>query len=309
MVYSRRSLGTKELADFLAIDIEQHRYDNESRLMDSSDIFVLCPNLITVDTYAGESVEKRRGEPVKFVHFSVKEYLLLSKAQAVGPAARIPFAAEVHGRIAEMCLIYLIENIKPMKRVLNKDLIKNRRDWPRIRRLERLEESFPLAEYAAESWRHHARSADPGNLRLNGLILTFLQSKAFCTTWLKLLCNGMLRVDTDPLYNASAAGLTQIVQEMLSQGANVHRISDDEAALSVASLNGHRSVIQVLIDHGAQINGPSRRDCALTYAARNGHLECVKLLLAHGADIEGGGGNDPTSPLHIALIHHHLEVA
>lgn len=315
MVYSHRSLGTKELADFLAIDMEQHRYDNDSGLMDSSDIFVMCPNLITADTYAGKSHQRSHGEPVKFVHFSVKEYLL-SKDGAAGPAARIPFVAEVHGRIAEMCLVYLIEHIQPRERRLSiGDLIHNKWTWYPTSKLKYVEEKFPLAGYAATRWTHHARSADPGNNRLNELILTFLQSDVLCVAWLNLRYDsrGVMSVNADPLFNASAEGLAQIVRLMPFQDADLPRtygMRNTETALSVASRNGHLSVVQVLIDRGAQINDPTGETCALTSAAQRGQLECVKMLLAHGADIQGTARiRGHFDPLYAALVRERHEVA
>ena len=307
MVYSHRSLGTKELADFLAIDVEQHRYDSDSGLMDSSDIFVMCPNLITADTYAGPSFQRCHGEPVKFVHFSVKEYLL-SKDRAAGPAPRISFATEVHGRIAEMCLVYLIENIQPRERRLSIGNVIDDKPFE--------DERFPLAGYAATQWTHHARGADPGNHRLNELILRFLQSDVLFVTWVKIRVGsrGFWAATRGPLYYASEEGLAHIVQLMLCQGAadlyRNHRNSYAMIALSVALQKGYSSVFRVLIDHGALINDPTGKvHVLLIDAAARGNLECIKLLLACGADIQGSRDRDETTALYRAIRAGHVEIA
>ena len=305
MVYSSRPLGTKELADFLAIDIEQNRYDNDFGLMDSSDIFIMCPNLITADTSVRRYFHRCRGEPVTFVHSSVKEYLL-SKDGAAGPAARISFATEVHGRIAEMCLVYLIENIQPRARRLSIGDLMNNKPFE--------DERFPLARYAATQWTHHARGADPGNHRLNELILRFLQSDVLFKTWLEIRVGPrwVSFESPDPLYHASGEGLAHIVQLMLCQGADLHRNHGHpytKTTLSVASENDYPSVVKVLIDHGALINDPTGGVDVLNDAAAHGNLECVKLLLAGVVDVQGCPDRHCKTALDAAIQGGHLKVA
>ena len=76
--------------------------------------------------------------------------------------------------------------------------------------------------------------------------------------------------------------------------------NDSEALLIMASANGRLQLVQKLLSHGADVNA-ARNDgiTPLYIAAERGHLDVVQFLIANGADVNAAR-NDGTTPLWIA---------
>ena len=89
--------------------------------------------------------------------------------------------------------------------------------------------------------------------------------------------------DNEALLQATKNGNTNVVKNLLADGANV-RMRDDEA-LRTASEKGHLEIVKLLLSYGA--NPRANDDEALKEACKAcpGHVRIVKLLLAHGADV------------------------
>ncbi|MFH1066890.1 MAG: ankyrin repeat domain-containing protein [bacterium] len=86
---------------------------------------------------------------------------------------------------------------------------------------------------------------------------------------------------------AAGFGRVEIVQGLLSDGANVNDQSrGDATSLMWAARNGHREVAEIFLDAGTDVNATN--ECgttALMRAARSGDRETVKLLLDRGANV------------------------
>jgi len=82
------------------------------------------------------------------------------------------------------------------------------------------------------------------------------------------------------LRQAAAAGQTEAVEYLLSQGADYTVFHNDP--LHDAAKNGHAETVAVLLDAGADMHAGDGK--ILTAAARRGHLDVVRLLLERGAD-------------------------
>jgi ankyrin repeat protein len=88
-------------------------------------------------------------------------------------------------------------------------------------------------------------------------------------------------------------GVSEIVEELLSHGANLH-VSNQEGinALFAAARVGDENVLRILLDRGADVNSLSRppyataTESVLMVAAQYGHIDCVELLLERGADVQ-----------------------
>ncbi|POM78898.1 Ankyrin repeat domain containing hypothetical protein 52 [Phytophthora palmivora] len=79
-----------------------------------------------------------------------------------------------------------------------------------------------------------------------------------------------------PLMVAAKRGYVEIVQVLLSRGANIEAVNDDgNRALEIASRNGRTAVVQLLLENGAFVDAPNRTRgyTALTTAALRGRTE------------------------------------
>ena len=121
--------------------------------------------------------------------------------------------------------------------------------------------------------------------------------------------------DWTPLHFAARAGQTDIVEYLITNGADVNAENiEGEAPIQFAVDNGHKEIVELLIANGAEVptihtavrmgdltkvkaflekgtdvNSKDRSgQTALHIAAREGHKEIVELLLANGADVNIG---------------------
>ncbi len=90
------------------------------------------------------------------------------------------------------------------------------------------------------------------------------------------------------LHVASSAGRLEIVEALLSLGANINLRSGifGAAPINEAASKGHLQVVQALVRHGSEldVNEPERNP--LFAAIYGGHPEIVRFLLASGIDYE-----------------------
>ncbi|XBH84198.1 hypothetical protein VPH35_072445 [Triticum aestivum] len=98
-----------------------------------------------------------------------------------------------------------------------------------------------------------------------------------------------------PLHFATNQGYVDIVELLLSKGANTDGLSHGGTALHVAANNGHDDIVKVLLDHHAdhKIALSGTDSTALVIATATCSLKCVKLLLEAGADVDGIGKDTP----------------
>jgi hypothetical protein len=89
-----------------------------------------------------------------------------------------------------------------------------------------------------------------------------------------------------PVRWAARSGHLEVVQYLVSKGANVHACNN--VALCEAAMNGHIQVVRYLVSQGANVrHGPkgSDQNTPLSMAATYGHLETVVYLLSQGANV------------------------
>ena len=152
-----------------------------------------------------------------------------------------------------------------------------------------------------------------------------------------------LRSSRTALLFASANGYADIVRLVLERGANPWQTTDDENAITLASVGGHNEILQLLYDSGVSVDcqpkqGPTAlkrvilmrgrastvsflvekgadihardpvyHETALQLACHRGDKRTVEYLIASGADLNAPGDYDGAA-FHIACKRADLEV-
>ena len=90
-----------------------------------------------------------------------------------------------------------------------------------------------------------------------------------------------------PLGMAIDRGHPEVVQCLLTAGANPHNGSTSTTALGLAAERGESEIVQMLLPRGIDVNAPVGRDgwTALLSAIANGHRAVVQLLVTAGANV------------------------
>ena len=90
-----------------------------------------------------------------------------------------------------------------------------------------------------------------------------------------------------PLKEAVNKGRRDIVEFLLSKGANAKFKDSIQTVLHIAANRGRKDIAELLLAHGADINAPDwEMITPLMGAALNGHLDMVKFLVSKGANLK-----------------------
>jgi ankyrin repeat protein len=310
LVYSARPLDIQELAEVVAVDIDDDpRFEPENRLGDPLDILTICSSLVTTtrSTFLLDDGDINKTEEIRLAHFSVKEYLISDRIQK-GGASRYAIQNDDEEHLAQTCLTYLVHFTGPA--IVTPSSV----------------DEFPLAGYAAMYWIQHTRAAQRDIDKTTQLILRLFQSSDAYINWIRLCdfdsfqrrfssersktvpnMSSSLEDVASPLYYAALMGLVEPARQLLDRGANVNAQEGGYGnALQAACERGQMAIVKLLLDHGADVNAESRGyirqgDTALQSASFWGYDAIVKLLLESGADVNAQGGQLHTA-LHAASL-------
>ncbi|KAK1625898.1 hypothetical protein QYE76_000213 [Lolium multiflorum] len=87
------------------------------------------------------------------------------------------------------------------------------------------------------------------------------------------------------LHTAALLGYSEIVEFLLSRGADVDAISDLGTPLAVAALRGYASIVKILLQNNADPNKASCQFGPLTLALQKSSVSCMKLLIQGGTKV------------------------
>ena len=114
-------------------------------------------------------------------------------------------------------------------------------------------------------------------------------------------------LDLSPIHFASKGGHIQVVEILLSYGADTEILSrvSQERPLHLAVQTGHVAMVQYFLDNGTNVTAPDGMGAqAIHLAAVWGSAEILSLLLGRGAAIDSAMA-DGAQPLHMASKHRH----
>ena len=115
---------------------------------------------------------------------------------------------------------------------------------------------------------------------------------------------------TTLLFSASMYGADDILQELISHGANVNvhcGMSDEDTPLTAAIAACHPNTVELLLNNGADPYLISSLGIPASVAARYGRYECLDLLLKRGASLIRPDSDSP-SPLEYASASGSVEI-
>jgi len=302
MTVAFRPLDVEELAEFLAFDFEAEgcpSFQAGWRSENPRDtVLSTCSSLITI-------VDTGTSQVVQFSHYSVKEYLTSNRI-AKGQVSRFYIPLEpAHILVTQACLSVLLE--------LDTHLTK-----------ERIED-FPLAEYAAGYWVHHAkfdnvslhaedamkRLFDPRAENPHFSAWIWIYDVDFIGRFRSMISDTPSAPAATPLYYAALCDFHRVAEWLVvtcSQNVNAWG-GDLKTPLFAAASVGCLKVVEVLLNLNAAVNAWGYPDLTpLHGASMFGRLEACRLLLKFDADVDAKGRSSKT-PLYLALQEGHTEVA
>lgn len=299
LTLSNRPLRVEELTEALRTAVDgSPTFDTDQLLTYPFDVLRICRSLVTITDKSGSALEEPTHEDASdqqdtdterffaLAHYTVKEYLLSDNSWNGGPKAYGIEVAASNTLIAKSCLIYLLQF--------------QEQDCLSIETLR--EHSF--ADYAARFWTVHAQAAEQEATSMYKLIrqlfsptsaayLNWIRIHNLDRPWTGINLRRSLHEVPAPLYYASLAGLTAVVQLLLNE-AEVDVSAKGGYygnALQAASYQDHENVVKLLLESGADPNAQGGfYGNALQAASKQIHESVVQLLLCAGADVNAQGG-------------------
>ena len=283
LVAAIRPLSLKELAD-ISEELDSNAGPHEVAVLSA------CTALIS------RARDKDNLTIVQFYHESVKEFLTSSRLRtsSIENCSRYHFTPKAaDATLARVCINVLLRFDKNVEK----------RD---------LEQSSPLALYAAQYWVQHTLQGNAASENQGLMEQLFDPSESHLDAWIwmhdvdkgqsrtmKELAGRPSQRSATPLYYAALCGFTELVKHLASFG-----LHDSDGyygtPLHAASYKGHYDVVLALLDNDTKdkkVNGKT----PLHAAYYGKQPEIMELLLEKGADVDAKGALDNTL-LHCAAL-------
>ena len=302
LAVSRRPLHVNELAEVLAtrFDAEQiprlHK-DQRSRKPDE-DVLLAGSTLIT----AIKPGVRGNTRVVQFSHYSVVEFLTSerlasSKNEVLSQYYISPESA--HTTLAQTCIGTLLQLDHHIKGVT---------------------QDFPLAEYAAQNWFHHAQYEGVAPRIQDGMNCLFDPQGNHLTAWISVHnidhvpsrtspSKSSNPPEPSPLYYATLYGIRSVVEYLVitcQQDPNKSH-GGWGTPLQAAAVLGHIGIAQFLLKQAAEVNVQDEHNpTPLHEASGSENLDFMRLLLHYRADVDVLDHRGD-SPLHKACRYQRLD--
>ena len=120
------------------------------------------------------------------------------------------------------------------------------------------------------------------------LLKGFDVNKSITEPSMKSIANKKQHVSTIPICLAATHGLREIVELLLSYGANMHAANEDwSPPLHMATFHGHMEVVRCLLQRSVNLNVTDQQgNTVLHIATKKNNFEAVVIFLEHGIDFE-----------------------
>lgn len=279
---AKRPLNTLELQHALGVEIGEPKID-PNNLLEIEDMVSACAGLVTID---------QESDIIRLVHYTTQEYFERNW---------ITIFPNAQNGITAVCITYL--SFDELGFCETEEEFKNQ------------QRTYPLYDYAAKNWGHHAYNATETTQES---ILDFLckERKISGSTQSMIsrtypICSLYLPKKMTGLHVAAYFGLQKAVIALLEHKHSPHlRDVYGQTPVSWAAENGHEAVVEVLLAvEGIFLDcRDNEGETALSKAAGNGHTAVVKLLLAQDSVNPDSWDNDYQTPLSWAAERGHEAV-
>ena len=276
ILYAKRPLLLGELIYAVAMEYDTKSTTKlESIVPKTETVVAVCANLIAVDA----NDEYYLDSTVRFVHFSVHEFLLQMLVDAQNPSAVARLKIEpqlANDEVARMCLAFLVFcwNEGPDGKIGYR----------------------PLVNYAVPSWSSHVRSLVEISKSTMQLLLTFFEFGVFLDSCYSSRTNDDTWIHSyqkPPHTNFSPSTIALIfdlplVFKHLTEEMKEHRYPDDMYAMHYAARQNSYKAIERLCSQGYRVNELDMDGITPLYYAKT--KDVVQLILDKGADVNAQGG-------------------
>ena len=281
LAFSSRPLCVRELAEVIATEFDAGTIPrlNVNLRPGEADEAVLsaCSTLVAIIKPKGNTLYDNVDRVVQFSHYSVKEFLTserLGKSMR-GDLSQYHISPEpAHTVLAQSCIGTLLQ--------LDNDV-------------EGIHRRFPLAEYAARNWFHHAQCHGVASRIQKGMERLFDPDRRHFSIWISthdidhspfFVRSTGTRVP--PLYYATLCGIGSLVEHLVvtcRQDPN-QSYGSQGTPLHVAVISGHILITRLLLEHAANANSRDMNTVTpLHEAIERENFDIAQLLINHGADV------------------------
>ena len=265
-VYTKRILCTSELQHAVAVQFGKPDLD-EKFIPSVGTIGSICAGLISIDT---------KSDVVRLVHYTTQEYFEKTSKD---------WFPKAETYITMTCVTYLSFKTFESGFCQTDGEIKQRL------------QQYPLYNYAAQNWGHHARTASS---EIEQSILDLLWSEAKVSASSQALIgsreylfgSGYSQITPRQMTGVHLAayfGLTGVIMALLKSGNHLNTKDGwGRTPLLWAVEQGHEAVVKLLLESGADLESKDEEfgQTPLLWAVIYGNEAVVKLLVEKGAGLE-----------------------